>query len=73
MGGLSLDSELLDTILHLSASDDIADRSTAARVLTAVGREPIENETKVEDTLGKLRDDPSYLVRLETTDVGNVR
>lgn len=70
---LSLDSEFLDMMLHLSASDDIGDRSTAARVLAVVGSELLEHKTRFETALHKLREDPSYLVRREAAGVGGVR
>lgn len=70
---LSLDNELLDTIFHLSASDDTADRRMSAKVLTATGRESAKNDTRLEDALHKLRQDPSYLVKSETVGVEEVR
>ena len=63
---LPLDAELLDTVLHLSAADNVGDRSTAARVLAAIGESVGQDQARVEEALDKLREDPSYLVRIET-------
>ena len=65
---LSLDGELLDTVLHLSTSNNIGDRGAAARVLAVYQRSAGEDQARVEDALYKLRDDPSYLVRIEMKD-----
>ena len=59
------DTELLETVLHLSAVDDVEDRRGAARALAAVGKDAGEDGTRVEEALVRLREDPSYLVRVE--------
>lgn len=65
---LPLDDELLDTVLHLSASSDIGDRSAAARVLAVFQKSVGRDEARVEDALNKMRGDLSYLVRIEMKD-----
>ena len=59
------DAELLDTVLHLSAVDDVEDRRGAARALAALGKDAGEDGVRVEEALDRLREDPSHLVRVE--------
>lgn len=59
------DAELLDTVLHLSAADDVEDRRGAAWVLAKVGKDAGEDDARIEKALDRLRDDPSHLVRIE--------
>ena len=62
-GALPFDAELLDTVLHLSAADHVGDRTEAAKALAAMSTCDDWCQAQVEEALGTLRDDPSYLVR----------
>lgn len=65
-GSSPLDPELLDTMLYLSAADNVGDRTAAARALATMSKGAGKDQARVEEALKNLRDDPSYLVRIET-------
>jgi hypothetical protein len=65
-GVLPFDAELLDTVLHLSAANHVEDRKAAAKALMAMSTSPEWYRNRVGEALKNLRDDPSYLVRLQT-------
>lgn len=65
-GRLPFDAELLDTVLHLSTADHVEDRTAAAKALAAMSKDAEWNQAGVAGALEKLRDDPSYLVRIAT-------
>lgn len=64
-GTLPLDAELLDTVLHLSAADHVGDRAAAAKALTKMAQVAGPDQARIKEALENLRDDPSYLVRIQ--------
>jgi tetratricopeptide (TPR) repeat protein len=65
-GVLPFDAELLDTVLHLSAADHVEDRKAAARALAAMSTGAEWYRARIGEAVKKLRDDTSYLVRIQT-------
>ena len=65
-GMAPLDAELLDTVLYLSAADHVEDRAAAAKALSVMAKSAGWDQARIEEVLEILRDDPSYLVRIQT-------
>lgn len=62
-GQIPLDAELVDTLVHLSTSNNVDDRRAAASALKEIVARPESMEVEAKQALDYLRSDPSYLVR----------
>jgi hypothetical protein len=66
-GAANFDSEVLDTVIYLSAADPVGDRAAAGAALREMSGSPAWNGKRVEEAIETLCEDLSYLVRRELT------